>query len=264
MSDKITPASLGGLRVDPVRLRPKTINVLVYGDSGVGKTVFAGSSQLVPEMTPVLLIDIEGGALSLTHTYPEVDVVRVQTWDEMQGLYNELHAERHKYKTVILDSLTEIQKFSMYNIMKEVVDDNPERDPDIAGMREWGKNIEQMRRYVRAFRDLPINTIFTALAREDKDNRGQITKKPSLSGKLAGEVAAFLDIVLYYYVKNVKQGDEVVRQRLMLTSATDTTTAKDRTGKLPLILESPTMSDIYSAVIGHQTITGEPLKEQTA
>jgi hypothetical protein len=264
MSDKITPTSLGGLHVATVRLTPRTINVLVYGESGVGKTVFAGSALIVPEMAPVLLVDIEGGALSLTHTYPEVDVVRVQTWDEMQALYNELHAARHKYKTVIIDSLTEVQKFSMYEIMREVVEDNPERDPDIAGMREWGKNIEQMRKFVRAFRDLPINTVFTALMREDKDNRGQVIKKPSLSGKLASEVAAFLDIVLFYYVKTIKQGDEVVRQRLMLTSATDTTVAKDRTGKLELVLESPMMSDIYSAVIGHTTVTGEVIKEQTA
>lgn len=250
MSEKITPLSLAGLTVARIQERPKTINVLVYGESGVGKTVFSGSSSLVPEMSPVLMVDVEGGSLSLNHTYPDVDVVRVKTWDDMQRLYNELYGGRHKYKTLIVDSLTEVQKFSMYNIMREVIDDNPERDPDIAGMREWGKNIEQMRRFVRAFRDLPINVIFTGLSREDKDNRGSIKTKPSLSGKLASEVAGFLDIVLYYYVKNVKQGDEVVRQRLMLTSGTDTVVAKDRTGKLPFIMESPTMTDIYRAVIG--------------
>src|SRR6266481_6039909 len=167
----------------------------------------------------------------------------------MQTLYNELHGGRHPYKTIIVDSLTETQKFSMYTIMVDVVTKDEDRDPDIPSVREWGKNIEQTRRFVRAFRDLPVNCLFTALVKTDKDKDGRMSKKPYLSGKLADEVAAFLDIVVYYYVKNVRVGDAIEQKRLLLTSATDANIAKDRTGRLPQIIESPTMSDIFSAVI---------------
>jgi hypothetical protein len=250
---KLTPSSLGGLRVAAVRERPKTINMLVYGDSGVGKTQITGSADAVPEMRPILVIDVEGGTLTLAHTYPDAEVVRVQSWDDMQRLYNELYRGDHPYRTVVLDSLGEIQKFSMYQIMKDLVAREPSRDPDIPSMREWGKNIEQMRLFVRAFRDLPMNALFTCLAKQDKDPKtGTVKTLPQLPGKLANEVAAFLDIVTYMYVKNIKEGEAYVRKRFLLTGATETQVAKDRSGSLPLVLEEPTMRDIYDYAINRK------------
>lgn len=247
---KLTPTSLAGLRIARVKDRPKTVNIMVYGESGVGKTRFMGSADAVPEMRPMLVVDVEGGTLTLANTYPEAEVVRVQSWTEMQALYDELLRGDHPYRTVGLDSLTEIQKFSMYQIMKDLVAKEPDRDPDIPGMREWGKNIEQMRLFVRAFRDLPMNTIFTALSTTSKDNKtGTVTTRPGLPGKLGGEVAAFLDIVTYLYVKNIREGDNIQRKRFLLTGATENQTAKDRTGRLPLVLEEPTMREIYNYAV---------------
>lgn len=252
---QLTPSTLGGLTISRVEDRLVGINILIYGDSGVGKTVLAGSASDVPEMCPVLVIDIEGGTESLKSTYPDVDVVRVQTWDEMQSVYNELALGKTGYKTVILDSLTEIQKFNMYFIMDRASKKNPNQDPDVPSMREWGINLEQCRRLVRAFRDLPMNTIVTALSKDDKNERtAKVTTKPSLSGKLAGEVAAFLDIVGYYYVKAVVQSDKsVVLERNLLTQMTDQYIAKDRSGKLPQVVSSPTMRAIYDLM--NQPIT---------
>lgn len=247
---RLTPNSLAGLRIAPVSQRPKTINFLVYGESGIGKTILGGSADAVPQMRPVLIVDVEGGAFSLLDRYPDVEVVRVETWNELQELYYALHAGDHPYKTVVLDSLTEIQKFSMNQIMVEVVAKEPGRDPDIPSLREWGKNIEQIRRLVRAFRDLPVNTIFTALLREEKDNKtGTVTLKPMLSGKLASEVAAFLDIVTYLYVVSQQKGDEMHRERVLLTGATEKVTAKDRSNRLPLTILNPTMQEIYDYAV---------------
>lgn len=237
--------SIGGILIEKPEARMGYINALFYGAPGVGKTVLAGSADAVPEMRPVLLIDVEGGTLSLRSTFPEVDVVRVQTWDDMQRVYGALYDGTHDYKTVVLDSLTEIQKFSMYNIMNGLLKKEPDRDPDVPGMREWGKNIEQMRRLVRAFRDLPMHTIFTALVAYEKDNKtGVVQARPSLSGKLSGEVAGFVDLVLYMYTKLVDQ--RIIR--LMLTQGTDRQVAKDRSGLLPQLIEEPTMTALFSAM----------------
>ena len=241
----LTQKTLGGLQVQTVDELPEYINMLIYGNPGVGKTVLAGSSDDVPELRPVLFIDVEGGTLSLRDRYPEVEVVRVQSWNDMQLLYNELYKMEHDYKTVVLDSLTEIQKFSMYNIMYEVLQEHPDRDPEVPSIREWGKNIEQIRRLVRAFRDLPMNTILTALGVTDKDSEsGKIVTRPSLSGKLAMEVGGFVDIVGYLYVK-VIDGDI---QRLMLTQGTDRVIAKDRSDTLPHVVEAPDMSKLYAHI----------------
>lgn len=252
-SETLTLRTLAGLEVTPVKERSQYLNIMIYGDSGTGKTTLAGSADEVPSMRPVLFVDIEGGTESLRHSYPDVQTVRVTTWKEMQGLYNELHEGNHPYKTVVLDSLTEIQKFNMYQIMGEVIQKRPDLDVDVPSMREWGKNLEQIRRFVRGFRDLEMHTIFTALSRADKNDRtGMVTNKPSLSGKMADEVAAFLDIVAYYYVKQIGDGEDAEFKRLLLTTKTDSVVAKDRSGKLPMILEYPTMKKIHEVMAATQ------------
>ena len=246
MTETLTATTLGGLTLHKVMQRAKYLNCMIYGDSGVGKTHLAGSADAVPELRPVLMIDFEGGTESLVRNYPEVQQVRVETWDEMQAVYDELHRGQHGFQTVILDSLTEIQKFNMYSIMEELATKRPDLDQDVPGMREWGKNLEQMRKFVRGFRDLRMNTVFTALRKDDVDQKtGVRTTMPSLSGKLAGEVAAFLDIVGYYYVKRVGQGEEAYDARLLLTKKTETIIAKDRTGTLPMIMDDPTMQSLW-------------------
>ncbi len=246
-TEVLTENTLGGLKVQPVSERPQVVNMLVYGDPGVGKTVLAGSASEVEAMSPVLFIDVEGGTMSLRNKYPQVDVVRVASWSDMTNVYNDIASSTDSYKTIVLDSLTEIQKFSMYNIMRDLVMGDPDRDPDVPGIREWGKNSEQIRRFVRAFRDLSVNTIFTALSATDKDQKTGITlSRPYLSGKLASEVAGFLDIVCYMYIR-VVEGDV---RRLMLTSGTDSCVAKDRSDSLPPVLEEPDMKTIHNIVTG--------------
>lgn len=242
--ERLTAKNLGGLPVRPVADIPPYINLLVYGESGVGKTLLAGSAQAVPEMAPVLFVDIEGGTLTLRNHYPEVDVVRVTNFSDMSDVHKELARGDSPYNTIVLDSLTEIQKFSMYGIMTELMkkEDDKERDPDVPGMREWGKNIEQMRRFVRAFRDLPMNVIFTSLAQQDKNPKTGISQwKPQLSGKLSSEVAAFMDIVLYMYILEVEEE----QRRFLLAAQTENHIAKDRTGRLPQVIEEPKMHALH-------------------
>lgn len=245
MTEVLTEKTLGGLEVTTVAESPEYINMLVYGNPGVGKTVLAGSADAVPELRPVLILDVEGGTFSIRERYPDVDVVRVQTWPDMQKVYDALYKMEHEYQTVVLDSLTEIQKFSMYRIMTQVLQEHPDRDPEVPSIREWGKNIEQIRRLVRAFRDLPMNVIFTALAATDKDNKtGLITTRPSLSGKLAMEVGGFVDILLYMYIKLVDDDN----QRLLLSLGTEGQIAKDRSDKLPKVIVNPDMQMLHDHI----------------
>lgn len=258
--ERITPNTLAGLEITRVKERSQFYNILIYGQSGTGKTTLAGSADAVPSLRPVLFVDIEGGTTSLTHSYPDVETVRVTTWKEMQELYNELHRGGHGYSTIVLDSLTEIQKFNMYNVMAEASDKRENVDVDVPAMRDWGVSLEQTRRMVRGFRDLQMNTIFTALSKEDKNARtGKTSILPSLPGKLAGEVAAFLDIVVYYYVREVDEEDGKVQKRLLLTQKTDEVVAKDRSGRLPQVIEAPTMTEIHKIMT---TTKIEPVKEE--
>lgn len=253
IEEVLRPGNIGSLEVQTAAEQAFNFNILIYGKSGVGKTRLAGSAAAVPEMSPVLFVDIEGGTFTIRDIYPDAHVVRVTSWPDLQIVYEALFDEETPYRTVVLDSLTEIMKFNMYAIMQGVVKKEAERDPDIPSVREWGKNIEQLRKFIRAFRDLPINTIFTALSTEEKNQKtGATEKKIALNGKLSLEAAGFLDIVVYMYTKMV--GDPPINKRLLLSTATEDVIAKDRSNKLPPVLEFPTMQDIYDIVSGRRSV----------
>jgi hypothetical protein len=248
----LTKDTIAGLRVTKPAAEGY-INMIIYGDPGAGKTRLAGSACVIPNMSPVLLLDWEGGTLSLADDYDAVEVLRPTTWKQVDQIYGALY-DNNPYRTVIVDSLTEAQKFCMQQIMRDVVEANPSRDRDIASLREWGKQGEQLRRLVRALRDLPCNTIFTALCNEEKDDSGKLIKRrPALPGQLKGEIAGYVDIVGYLYQKEFVRGPDREMKTLFLTEMTEKELAKDRTGKLPPVMEAPTMQDIHGYMNGETT-----------
>lgn len=239
--------SLGGLRVAPASEAIEYINLLVYGNSGVGKTLLCGTAWDVPEMRPVLVVDVEGGTFTLREKYPQVDVVRVDSWKDMQTVYDALYNGEGGYRTVILDSLSEIQKFSMGQIMTEVKKSDPGRDIEVPGIREWGKNLWQVRAVVRGFRDLPMNALFTALADHNRDTRTGLDKSElGIQGRSRMEIPGFVDFVVYMYMKYHDEQNK----RFLLTQQTEKEIAKDRSNKLPKIIEEPTMKLIHSTIFG--------------
>lgn len=250
----LTPLTLGGLKVVTPGDQEMFMNILIYGNPGVGKTVFAASACEVANMSPVLIIDVEGGTMSLQRTHPSVSVVRIKNFADFNQLYADLRAGKHGFKTIVLDSISEIQKFGMYSAMAKALQDNPERDPDLPGIGEWGKNTEQIRKLVRAFRDLPTNCIVTALEANDKTPEGVIRRTyPNLSNKLALELPGFFDVVGYMYIKEKREkqpngADKIEQVRCLLTMATSRQVAKDRTGILPPVIEYPTMQLIDQLV----------------
>jgi len=133
--------------------------------------------------------------------------------------------------------------------MAEARKADPDIDADVPRMRDWGKNINQIRTFTRGFRDLPMNVVFTALVDSEQDNRGKMVHRPLFQGKLKSEVPGFMDIVAFYYVK--AKGEEY--NRYLLTQQTDTHIAKDRSNKLPRVLENPTMTTLYEYILGNTT-----------
>jgi hypothetical protein len=260
----LRPGQLAGLDIQSVSDLQPTFNILIYGESGVGKTVLAGSSCVVPEMSPVLLLDVEGGTLSLQKRYPEVDVARIKTWADIVNIYNEIKkaGPNSYYKTIIVDSLTETQNVGMSAIMRRAVKKDEERDPDLPGIGEWGKNTNQMRALIRSFRNCEhINTVFTCLAARDQDKKGNWYTHPALSNKLAREAAGFFDVVLYMYTQdNPNQGGPPLR--LLLTQKMKGIVAKDRTDRLPPVVgdenTSPTARLLHGMMFGGEPLTKIP------
>lgn len=247
--ERLSMSSIGGLQVRKPQENLPFLNFMVYGESGAGKTLLAGTAAFVEELSPVLFLDVEGGTMTLSQldSTADVDVVRVLKWRTMQDIYDELYRGKHPYKTVVIDSLTEMQKLAMGEILGYGKDLDP--GGQIPEFKDWSLNTEQMRRLVRAFRDLEMNTIFTCLAMEQEHPRkkGVSIKKPALTKKLAEEIPAFFDVLFYLYAAEVSG----VNQRYMQTDKNDRIVAKCRVQGIPPLLHPKDikMESLYDMLV---------------
>src|SRR5262252_6723717 len=65
------------------------LNILIYGDPGVGKTWLAGTADDDPRTSPVLYLDCEGGVTTIRHRR-SIEVVRVRSIPQLESIYNTL------------------------------------------------------------------------------------------------------------------------------------------------------------------------------
>lgn len=241
------------------------IKILPYGDPGAGKTWFAGTAGDSPLTGPILFLDIEGGVLTLRRM-KGVEVVPARSMKVVQDTINELYNDTTGYyKTFCIDSITELQKLDMKEIMTAAFKRNPDKvDIDVPSVREWGKSGNHMREILRAAKDLPMHVIVTALEAHETDDQTGITKYyPSIPGKLRGEIPGFFDIVGRLEAK-VKPGNSGEIIRVLQTAKTVKVIAKDRTNSLPALIEDPTIPKMWEwialdATPGTQVVPTESL-----
>ena len=195
--------------------RDVRLNILVYGLTDVGKTTFLGSAQACELTSPTFLMDVEGGTQSLAGS--DIYIFRPHSFAEIQEVYDYLRYENKTYKSVGIDSLTEIQrKLSMGEIIGTLSEDNAYdnlADATPPRQYDWLSSGEQMRRFIRAFRELAylkkksrrLHVLFGALEKSD-DVRSIVC--PSLPGQLGLEVGASVDVMGRLSIEEVQIGDD--------------------------------------------------------
>lgn len=255
--------SFAGIPMAPVHETRPNINIMIYGRPGVGKTRFSATAALSDLMKPVLYISAEAGSSTIKQVSKEIMVIPDPavrgsiTWEEFEAVYDELDRQCYNtksgpdFRSVTIDTGTELQKTNMAWVMNQTLAAHPDRDPDVPGLHDWGKSTNRMRTMIRRFRDLPINVIFVCHEQEDRDNRGLLWKKPDLPGKLANQAAAFFDQVMYLYTKQIgdgKDGSPPTIHRILMTGALEGYVTKDRSGNLPLLVQDPSMHEIFQLI----------------
>lgn len=167
----------------------ESVNMLVYGMSGVGKTVFAGSGARV------LFLAIESGTISAKRQGSKAHAISIKKWADLQEAYDWLYDATQKpdfpYKWIVIDSATSMQMLLMRGILDRNHSDNPERDLDIPALPDYLKAQNMFQRFVHAFCDLPVNVLFTALEQQAEDEEGDDFVMPDLTGK-KGQVSSYV------------------------------------------------------------------------
>lgn len=196
------------------------IKAMIYGQSGVGKTVLMASLSDEEVLTPMLIVDLEAGLNSAIamgkKKFDKVSLSSTETLMDDIGDIIKLGLSG-KYKTIVIDSITELQN----KVNDYVKLNSKEKDPFIMTLSDWGKSTSLMRYILRKLRDLPCNIFFSALLNTDKDETtGQITYSPMLTPKLRENTQGYMDIVGLMIVKDNK--------RMLYTSSSEKFSAKDR------------------------------------
>jgi AAA domain len=222
-------------------LYEENLCALVHGEPGVGKSWLA---QTMPG--PRLIIDAEGGSRHpkrwrngkverpqkllwdpMQDTPPVVEGdVSVQVFCRdfmtMQRTYEYLNSGKHSFRSVAIDSLTEVQKRC-----KDAISGG-----ETMSERMWGELLIKMELLVRSFRDLafhPTNPLdaIVILALTQSKNFGK--SRPAVQGALGTSLPGYVDLEGYLAVSTTEDG-EVVRK--MLIQPHDLFEAKDRTHTL--------------------------------
>ena len=226
------------VKSDDPQAKPSII-MLVYGNGGVGKTTF-GSTAPKP-----LLVDCENGAKYFGLRGIKMDVAKIATWSDMEGLFD--IAKSGEYKTIIIDPIGELmEKLKRYMVMKgdkKLV--QSDGSPSMAG---WGWLKDTMRSTIKILRDSGVNLLLVAHVSEDKDEE-KLVKRPMIMTKISDEIVNMVDIVGYMQVIQV-DGEE--KRIIMVDPSSDKYVAKDRTGQLGKIIP-PNFSDIIDACQGTKT-----------
>lgn len=257
------------------------VKLLTYGCYGIGKTAIFKTGINDPRIFPLLLLNFEGGTMSINSVINElkpiidfiraakeagkpkgaykedyenyvnseknsrldkVDVLKVTCWDDLEDIIDLLDSGKTRYKSLGVDSLTEINYLGLREITEKAGKTNPAKhDGELSQLQDYARSATRMRRVIRSFRDLPINVFFTALPVENKDETsGAIEIRPSLTGKLSEEIPGMLDVVGYMSTHKLKSGEsEADSKRVIYFQPQGRFRAKDRSegGKLGLYME---------------------------
>jgi hypothetical protein len=189
----------------------ESINMLLYGPSGHGKTVLAGGA---PNAT---FISTEKGAVAAKVAGSQAKLLRTPSWEKVLAAKKYCDENFGAEDWVILDSLTKMQVLMLRWILETINKGNNSRDLDIPAIQDHQKWQNMFKRFFDSFVDAPYNVIFicTEMYKEDKGT-GEDIVLPAITGKdyeICNYIRAQTDVNLYYQVTENKAG-ELVRRAL--------------------------------------------------
>lgn len=255
-------------------------NVLVYGDSGAGKTVLAGT---LPGR--VLFLAGEPGYISAARMGAKgtVRIIPDTATATAAALWLESGAAR-KYDWIVCDGIGTMQNKFLLNYAAEAFDANPAKRAhrNLPDKPDYFNAQNFMKSWVARFIDLPCNVLFTAHAMRPEDENGETLVYPGIQGKgyeVSNYIAGLMHGVWYMATRiQAVRGEEPKQvRRLLFQHYVDPENetryfAKDQTTTLgfsatvrdPDNPEGVTMTELIELMNGTPASGGRPTKARKA
>jgi hypothetical protein len=207
----------------PLALEPwMTLSVLVHAGAKVGKSTLAATAP-----KPILALDAEGSWKflpvrkiwwdPLREQPPQYDgtwdvcIVTVREWAPVDKTHQWLTHYQLPFTSVVLDSITEIQRRCKANL----------KGSDAMKIQDWDTLLREMDRVIRGYRDLTItsglNVRCAVFVAETREVNGKW--RPHMQGQIAVALPYWTDVVGYMYpsylTDNNGQQTQEVRQLLV-------------------------------------------------
>ena len=226
IAPKVVPELI--IREHSGKFNPDIAKILVYGESGTGKTRFGST------FPKVIFADVDKGMSSVT---AKVDAVDIDTFAQLEQLYAFLVAGGHGYSTVVLDTLNEMQRIAM----QATVEDFPmihRSYEDLPSMSDYGKMLHDFIELTIKFIKLPLRVVLLAQVNSRQFDTDVL--QPQLIGKnSAREIARKMDIIGYMY--KATADDKIVP---FISFDSQEYVTKDRSFRLPTAMADPTWAQI--------------------
>lgn len=229
----------------------QSLTMVIHGESGAGKSWLADSAP-----APRLVFDVEGGTRFTPSEKTEWDpryeppkgadtvVVTTTDLDTIRRAHQWLASGQHDFKSIIVDSLTEAQKRTVDKIA----------GTQQLTMQHYGAVLREGEAMVRTFRDLtmhptnPLEVVVFVCGSREKGQDHPVMR-PALIGQLSEAIGYYVDVMAYLTVGVNSEGElERSAQFIQL----DGVAAKDRTGKLGVRMDRPSIPAMIEAIYGQE------------
>lgn len=225
----------------------ESINALVFGDSGCGKTVLSGSAGLI--------LSVESGTISAKRQGSTADVWPINDWPEVEAAYAWLADNpSHGYEWVSVDSLTRMQRLAEKWWMGKIVSENTHRDLDLLAQQDYLKVQNITKRFCELFCDLPCNILFTALPMLSENAVGDERIMPQIHGQRGATsqyICGLMSCVGHMSIKRIKNTKGEIREARRITwSMQDPYFGKDRYDVLAPHTDDINLSDLKAMIDG--------------
>ena len=228
---------------------PSTVNILLYGPAGAGKSTAAASAP-----GPVMFINLEGpNALhyarkTAREAETEVLEVRVDWGEDPRAYFREsfVAAKERGVNTIVIDTLGKLRDGIAFNIGGE--------SPSLP---QWGQVGKAMTTILRELRDSDMNTVLICHERVLDSDTGDRIVEPLVGGKTTTEAMAEVDVIAYCGAVRDENGTRYLAQLIESKGRR----AKDRSGALGDVVEL-NLTDVIASYLASFIDDSLPFNEK--